>query len=869
MAGRAGMRSSSRRTTPQSPPQVRQPAAKAQQSKRTTRSQSRDISDGEPTALTLRRTTRAASAESNGVRDGRRKKIGGRIKPEQDLSVVIEAIGITESDAEDDNSGVEVSGTEVSGPSDVKRSPRSLSVISGMTARTSHSAQELAELDKAEMVDALPDLADASDKILNLLLPEELSNENIETIFKQLQDPTSLLTKKLARLTGSFEPTRKVYGNEPYINVSIAVRGTLAVRRSRQVGLGPWRPDAILYRANIAHLMTSLFSLSAQSILPWAEKMERDFPTPFLSKLSESQQQVELPGVSYLLDETLEAVFHIRMQLFISLLKQHFKDTNFDPDILLSEMFYDGPQVIKGWDVDGLRSKDLIGRHQKMIVQRLGVIQELFNEQDVLDVESLISEYPWSTCVSHLVRWAESRRVEVEAQLVLVGGIERVTSALAAEITRRAAQPIEDAAKGGGDDSPLNVQLDFHPSELSHYPSDRPEQPHSAVKQGSRRASRLNPGFDRPSAINLVKRKLAAGTAWQSDKLPHTGKPQSKINDRSIPATARPSKTTSTPRSKLVENRLPASAPAKFANERVLQDEASDDYQPQMDDSRPLMDDNKPQIDPLPRDERIDSIIQTFQKSVDEEDKENRPQPSSVSDRPGKNRFFIDRQPNAEKISFESQEEAPRNRASNVASKRPLQNELDEEQITDPSEDEGFQQDSRFNLPKSNLAKRHVSASAPKSPDKRVRLAADRERTISVDPDIEAAVNQANAPPPLSNSQIYSVARTQSRNVAAIHRPKRVQKRRAWTDEETEVFIDLIGEYGISWSLLKKMDTQSVLAYRDQVALKDKARNMKVDFLTSGVTEPMNFDLIPLKEADWVKLAARGISRPDEEEEED
>ena len=31
----------------------------------------------------------------------------------------------------------------------------------------------------------------------------------------------------------------------------------------------------------------------------------------------------------------------------------------------------------------------------------------------------------------------------------------------------------------------------------------------------------------------------------------------------------------------------------------------------------------------------------------------------------------------------------------------------------------------------------------------------------------------------------------------------------------------------------------------------------------------MNFDLIPLKEADWVKLALRGIPRPGGEEEED
>ncbi|MCJ1381987.1 hypothetical protein MMC17_005099 [Xylographa soralifera] len=864
MAGRAGMRSSSRRTTPQSPPQARQPAAKAQQSKRTTRSQSRDISDGEPAVLTIRRATRRASTESNGSRDGRMKTISGRAKPQQDLSVVIEAIGATESDAEDGNFGVvEVRSNDRSGRAIVNRSPGSLSAISGTTARTSHSAQELADLDAAEMVDALPDLADASDKILNLLLPEELSDESIEAIAEPLRDPTRRLTRKLARLTGSFEPTKKVYGNEPYINVSIAIRGTLAVRRSKQVGFGPWRPDAIFYKANIAQLMASLFSLSAQSMRPWAEKMERDFPAPFLSHLSKPQPQIELPGVSYLLEETLEAAFSIRMQLFLSLLRQHYREDNFDPDVLLSDVFYASPNSIKGWDIDGLRSKELTRRHRKMIAERLGVIQEIFNEQEVLDVEALDSKYPWSKCVAHLMRWAESRKEELEAQLVLVGGVERVHSALTAEIARRADLPIDNAGTEGGDDSPLNIQLDFQPSELSQYPSDRPEQLPSAVKQSAKSTPKINPGFDRPSAIDLVKRKLAASKILQSDMSPQTVKLQSNKNIRQISATAGPSNPCSTPIIKSIGKRPPASAPAKFTTDVVLQSEASDDFQPQMDD-------NEPEIDPLPRDERIDSIIQTFNKSVDEEDKENRPQNSTTSTAPGKHRLFIDRQPNAEKISFESQAEASLTHASNVTSKRSRQNESDEEeQVSDPSEDEGFQQDSRPILPKSSLSKRHVSASAPKSPAKRVRLEADRERTASEDPDIQAAVLQANAPPPMSTSQIYRVAQTESRKVTALHNPKRVQKRKAWTDEETEVFINLIGEYGISWSLLKAMDQDNVLAYRDQVALKDKARNMKVDFLTSKVTLPMNFDLVPLKEADWIKLAGRGIFRPAENEEED
>ena len=281
----------------------------------------------------------------------------------------------------------------------------------------------------------------------------------------------------------------------------------------------------------------------------------------------------------------------------------------------------------------------------------------------------------------------------------------------------------------------------------------------------------------------------------------------------------------STPVSSILGRRVPASAPAKFTNDVALRNDASDDFQPQVDD-------NEPQMDPLAPEERIDSMLQVYYKSKDEEDKENRPQAYTTSTVPAKHRLFIDRQPNAEKISFESQAEASCASVGNSSSRRSRQNESDEEErVSDPSEDEGFQRDTRPNLTKSNLTKRRVSASAPKSSTKRVQLEEDRGRTSSADQEIEAAVRQANGPPPMSNSQIYKVAQTQSRKVAAVHNPKRVQKRRAWTDDETEVFIDLIGEYGISWSLLKSMDAGNILIHRDQVALKDKARNMKVDFL--------------------------------------
>ena len=72
MSGRPGVRSSSRRNTPQSPPKDRN--AVPERSTRATRSQSRDISDGGVGRQLTRRPTKANPTERSGGRGGRKTK---------------------------------------------------------------------------------------------------------------------------------------------------------------------------------------------------------------------------------------------------------------------------------------------------------------------------------------------------------------------------------------------------------------------------------------------------------------------------------------------------------------------------------------------------------------------------------------------------------------------------------------------------------------------------------------------------------------------------------------------------------------------------------------------------------------------------
>jgi len=358
---------------------------------------------------------------------------------------------------------------------------RSLSAISGTTARTSHSAQELADLRADEMLDALPDLVDASDKVLNVVVlhkDAEASQESVQARIKLLQGPTSTARSKLSRLFSGYREQKAVYGNDMYINMSIALRGMLGVRLPTEVGDGPWRPDDVFYKANLAKLVTDVLSLRADVKEPFLEKMERDFPAPFLSQLSNVRQTSYPAGVSSLINETFEAAFSLRVQLFLSMMNQHIHEPSFDPDELLLGIFYldGGNPLLKGWDIDGLRSVHLSKRRQIEMVNRLDSIRTHFSQKghgQVADIQTLAARYPWSECVIKLLLWARKRANEIDAHLTSLGGAESLQAALEAELQSRKDRRATLSEEVGADTG--FITLEYQPSEMSQQPSEQIE----------------------------------------------------------------------------------------------------------------------------------------------------------------------------------------------------------------------------------------------------------------------------------------------------------------------------------------------------------------------------------------------------------
>lgn len=221
------------------------------------------------------------------------------------------------------------------------------------------------------------------------------------------------------------------------------------------------------------------------------------------------------------------------------------------------------------------------------------------------------------------------------------------------------------------------------------------------------------------------------------------------------------------------------------------------------------------------------------------QDKENR---ASQLARP---RAFIDPQEEAERIDFD--EETQERQSQQVASrrpgpisrgKRPAPVEVDEDE--DVSQDEGFQTDPRDignrtqRRPPMSVAPQSDARPNQPSPPKRARIASQRTRTSKARTprghSPESDSQEDNDPVSTNHTRVKAMAQ---RNVALARIGAEPRKRKPWTGKEEAQLQSLIADYGTSWAELKKMDEAdgNLLADRDQVALKDKARNMKMAFL--------------------------------------
>jgi hypothetical protein len=109
-----------------------------------------------------------------------------------------------------------------------------------------------------------------------------------------------------------------------------------------------------------------------------------------------------------------------------------------------------------------------------------------------------------------------------------------------------------------------------------------------------------------------------------------------------------------------------------------------------------------------------------------------------------------------------------------------------------------------------------------------VRLAAP----VSEDEDFENDNHDEDAAPPSSG---YTAVRQQAKRMVPTFQARQQQRksRNYWNAAAEEQLVQYIEEYGCRWKYIQRLDEGSTRMFlgRSDVDLKDKARNMKVNYL--------------------------------------
>ena len=328
-----------------------------------------------------------------------------------------------------------------------------------------------------DLLDALPDLSSTSDKLLRLLIPIDPLDEVIGSMMHDLKIPDSRMSKNLQRLWNSFQIPREFYGNNHYIHIVPILRTLLGEDRMATISYGVWRPDPLLQKANLCSMLVPIVVSSPNLAGDQAiEELDHVFPIYFLNGFVGPELLKTHTGCSTLLEETLTLALELRTQYAIILLSRYVNQANFDPNTILSQVFYQATDSLKGWDMAGLRAGELPKAFEDMIIHRLTLIRESFLEEheasrigELADIESLKTKFPWDSFVTAVVSWSRARLDEIKHQIDISDGdgADNIKLALEQEI-----QSISKAISAT-DENSQRVQLDYDPpSELSQAPTE-------------------------------------------------------------------------------------------------------------------------------------------------------------------------------------------------------------------------------------------------------------------------------------------------------------------------------------------------------------------------------------------------------------
>lgn len=638
------------------------------------------------------------------------------------------------------------------------RSPGGQSTFSGTTAVTSHSQNAVRRLSsrKQQLFDELPLLHDQSSMLLRDLAHDRMTKERVEQIANELKMPAgdSAASRRLSNRITEFRDSFDAFSHDDhFIHPEYFLDALFQVRSRDDTALGAWRPDDLLYKANLAELVYQLMTLSPDAAETSMNllALDNNFPAAFASYVYATAEE---PGCSRLLNLTFDIALGLRTQYAIACLRSAAANDDpaleFEGDNILRQIFFVPNRKyemvnFKGWNVNTLQDSDgtvtpgfriAVLERYNSLAAHLRVSEDSSGDPDI---DAMVAQYPWTSFLHDVTSWACTRNMELTSAISRAGGADQIVASLSNVTAGSARKPdmdIEDAQELANMIQQMNNQVSATGQPVNVMRDNLPyHQPQSANQfdyiSGDGQHQPLPPGFGESTGQGEILQvqhqapvpNMASQIGAQRSQAARKGRGKARLDEPQAGA------------------------------QRVMWDASQASEGIGGDGVDPTQDDGFQQQN-APADEIAD----------------RRKKASGMSKR--KSGVASKKRPRESGEGYENIDE--------LESHRPSQRHRANKEIQDNADDPP------------------ADAEPPASNYPEIQQAAKRQ----------GAISQAGS--------------------------KQPQKRNPWSTVEVDQLQWLITLYGTSWSVLKKKDVDRghKLEGRDQVALKDKARNMKADYLS-------------------------------------
>ena len=651
--------------------------------------------------------------------------------------------------------------------------------------------------DPAEkLVDGLGDLWEMSGQFLNKVLVEPFTRDTVQQLTAKLKS-SPRFQKDILQQYSKLKDAMSTYPGTP-INTTTTNLRIFGLQNVKEFSEGLHRPDNILYRANLAYAIGTLVEKIIEGMDDFdSDDMLRLFFATF-SRVLKSNEEV-VSGSTSCLKATFDLALELQLSAFFQMLDDAAEDGQEDFEALnvLDELFYNGMEL-RGWDIPGLRYKELTQIQRNTIIDRINKIHnKLDKPRDLQDLRKAFSE---PMLIYRCCSWARDRNMELSRQMERVpDGLLGTQEAIDAEIVR-----IKSPQKG---------------------------------RSTKAKKSSVPPAFYHPNVSPRAGTSIRGKAPVSARAQPQLSQQQSSEEDSAVTAPA-------------YQTERDTTSPDLFEPAQFVGDEggAEDNHSVARETER---------YEPTEEERMI--LSQHVAKKTRQANKENLPYrdpagaPHSLSD---------------------SNERGIRpNKGKGKRLHEEIETEDDDGNATDISQDGGSAFDTQQTPEHSNRQRRRMDPVPGRAGPSRVSIGNSAAREPLNRPGIGSDERTSNT----QRTEKYNAVNQEAKlRVAELKIKKTPKERIPWSAEEIECLLELIEDFGSGWAKIKHKDERerNILHCRGQVALKDKARNMKMDFLKylyivsteyNGANHyrankplPPNFECIALKKADVEKLKEMG-----------